>query len=153
MRQIFLQFFGILGVAAIAALMAKQFSTIPVEKEPICDPAKLKSGEICLATIQEIGISEVIWVDARSQDDWRKNGIRGSYWLSHEKFDVSLAEIAPRLIEGKPVVVYCNAIGCNTSIEIAERIKNYQLAKEVHALHGGWKTLLHAGLVKGNAEP
>lgn len=116
-----------------------------------CDPAKLADGEIC---IQDVPTDrEVVWVDARSRADWKRNGLEGSIlWNldSVEDANAMEAEAVTRIFNSPYVVVYCGDKGCGTSKKIAERIRELQLGAEVHVLHDGWQALKQAGMVESS---
>jgi rhodanese-related sulfurtransferase len=149
MLRITLQIFGFLVLSAAAGWISRSISG-PIKREIPCDVASLKPGEICLATIVEKWKSDVLWVDARSKAEWQRDGVPGSVWITHENFDESLSNAATQMLDGKPVIVYCSAVGCDTSKEVANRIRSYHIASELHALHGGWKALNQAGLIKSS---
>lgn len=134
------------GVAGIATWKIKGAPdrTVP------CEISQLKEGEICLSTVMAEWQNNVVWVDSRLRSDWEKDGLPGSLLITTangENFDQLLEQAVPSLAEGKNVVVYCSDVGCGTSLEIAKRIREFGLAPEVKALHGGWKALQQAGLI------
>jgi len=114
-----------------------------------CDPATLKPDEICL---QQISPDEpVLWVDARHRKDWEKNGVPGSaLWNldADEDMQAFEADIAMRIMETPQVIVYCGDENCGLSRQVADRIRSLQLGAEVSVLHGGWRALSEAGMVK-----
>jgi rhodanese-related sulfurtransferase len=134
------------GVAGLATWKVKGTPdrTIP------CEISQLKEGEICLSTVMSEWQNNVVWVDARLRSEWEVNGLPGSILLTTangENFDQLLEQAVPVLAEGKNVVIYCSDIGCGTSLEIAKRIREFGLAPEVRALHGGWQALQQAGMI------
>jgi rhodanese-related sulfurtransferase len=143
----------IVGISAVAALITRAIKP-PLKQAPpiVCDPATIAQDEICLNTVILDWKMDCIWIDARRRVDWEKDGIPGSLLLTTadgESFDQLLEQAFPTLAEKqKRVVVYCGDVGCGTSREIAKRLREYQLVPEVRALHGGWKALSQAGLVK-----
>ena len=144
------QMLTIAGLVAVAAIATWKIKGAPHREVP-CDPSTLIAHEVCLATVMQQWHNDVIWVDARRRSDWEKDGVPGSLFITNakeENFDELLALSAEKLSVGKTVVVYCTDVGCGTSLEVAKRIRDFQLAPEVHALHGGWKALEQAGLTK-----
>ena len=142
----------LIGISAIAAVITHSVRP-PVVVAPLaCDPATLAADEICLQTVIGEWGNDCVWIDARRRVDWEKDGMPGSLLLTTaegESFDQLLELAFPTLAEKqKRVVVYCSDVGCGTSREIAKRLRDYQLVPEVRALHGGWKALSEAGLVK-----
>ncbi len=144
------QLLVIAGLVVAATLATWLLMGTPDRSVP-CGPASLKAGEICLETVLKDWNNDVVWIDARRRVDWEKDGLKGSLLVTTadgDSFDKLLEQAFPRLSEGKKVVVYCSDIGCGTSLEIAKRIRDFQLVPDVRALHGGWKALQQAGLVK-----
>lgn len=144
--------YQVLAIAAVVAVAA--FATWKIKGTPdrtiTCDPATIKAEEICLATVIGDWKADVIWIDARRRSDWQKDGLPGSLLLTTadgENFDKLMEEAFPKLAEGKKVVVYCNDVGCGTSLEIAKRIRDFGLVPDVRALHGGWVALQQGGLL------
>jgi rhodanese-related sulfurtransferase len=104
---------------------------------PVCDPATLKPDEICFEQVP----GNVLWVDARSRDEWKKNGFPNSIlWNLDPKEDALKmeSEAAMKIAEAKLVVVYCSSEKCGTSRQIADRIKKLELGPEVRILFGGY---------------
>jgi rhodanese-related sulfurtransferase len=149
MRTLY-QMLAIAGLVALAAIATWQIKGPPLRKVP-CDPSKLIDHEVCLDTVMQQWHGDVVWVDARRRSDWEKDGVPGSLFITNakeENFDELLAQSVEKLAVGKKVIVYCTDIGCGTSLEVAKRIRDFQLVPEVKALHGGWKALDQAGLTK-----
>ena len=141
--------FVAIGIVSCLAAGGTYLVKGPPVRKLVCDPATLKSDEVCL---QQISLADkILWVDARSRKDWEKNGLPGSVLWSLEAGEDMQAfevEIATKLIEIPRVIVYCGSEACGLSREVAERIRNMQLGAEVSVLHGGWRALSEAGLVK-----
>lgn len=94
---------------------------------------------------------KVLWIDARSRKDWETNGIPGSLlWNldSKEDFQRFEEDAMQRLVEGPPVVVYCNEGNCGISLQVVERILKLGVTEDVYALHGGSGALRTAGMLK-----
>lgn len=151
-KRSFWQLSLLFGISAVAALITHAVHPIPRAVPLTCNPAALAADEICLQTVIDEWGGDCIWIDARRRVDWQKDGVPGSLLLTTaegESFDQLLEQAFPTLAEKqKRVVVYCSDIGCGTSREIAKRLRDYQLVPEVRALHGGWKALEQAGMVK-----
>lgn len=113
----------------------------PVEKPTlVCDPAKIRHNEICLADVKE----NALWIDARSRAEWKKNGLKGSVlWNMDPKEDPNTmeAEAAPHIATAEMVVIYCSSERCGTSREIADRIHKLGFGPEVKTLFGGWDAI------------
>jgi rhodanese-related sulfurtransferase len=145
-------------LAAISAFALIAAGTTWLVKGPplrklVCDPATLKSDEVCLQQIPEN--AEVVWVDARSRADWQKNGVPGSVlWNLDPSEDMRAfeAEVALRISEVPRVIVYCGDENCGVSRQVAERIHALGMGAEISVLHGGWRALSEAGRVR-NSNP
>ena len=115
--------------AAAILLLATAAATItwiiaPPADKGVCDPATLKEGEICLQDIPPD--KKVLWIDARSRSDWKKNGLPGSILWNYdegEDFNAMEAEAVMKIFETPYVVVYCADLGCATSTKIAQHIR------------------------------
>lgn len=142
----------VFGVAVLAAIGAWRLAgPAPRTEAPSCDPANLPPGEVCLDAVKED--PSVLWIDARTASEWRNNGLPGSLHLTTvggEDFEARIAEIASRLADAEKIVVYCGDLGCGVSKEVAGRLRDYGLARDARALHGGWSALNAAGMIKGS---
>ena len=140
---------AILVLAALAAAITWAIS--PPPDKGACDPATLKEGEICYQDIPTD--REVLWIDARSRSDWKKNGLPGSILWNYdesEDFNALEAEAVMKIFESPYVVVYCADLGCATSTKIAQHIRGLDaLNAEVHVLKGGWESLNAAQAITG----
>jgi rhodanese-related sulfurtransferase len=138
---------AIIGIiSAFAAVATYGIKGAPARKL-VCEPALLKSDEVCLQQI--FPSSKVLWVDARLRKDWQRNGMPGSVLWNLDPAEDLLAfeaEIALKILETPKVVVYCGDENCGVSRQVAERIRGLQLGAEVSVLHGGWRALNEAGL-------
>ena len=127
-------------------------------------PARLTNDEVKLTTVVNDWDGDVLWVDARKREEWKRNGLPGSVLInleSDEDFDSMIAEALPRINQAKRIVIYCGDSGCGTSHEVSKRLCGYGLGvkgdrtksdpaangPEIYVLYGGWDTLAKAGLV------
>ena len=123
----------------------------PPQRTLPCDPAKIAADEVCIEQIP--ADSAVLWVDARSRAEWRKNGLPGSVlWNLDPAEDLNAfeAETAMRIAETPRVIVYCGDENCGVSRQVAKRILEIGLTDDVKVLHGGWRALEAAGRVTGS---
>ena len=113
-------------------------------------PQRLADDEVELATVLGEWGGDVVWVDARKRVEWEKNGLPGSVLVNTdaaENFDTMVAEALPKLAPAERVVVYCATAGCDTSREVAKRLREYQIGPRCYALYGGLRSLIEAGLI------
>jgi rhodanese-related sulfurtransferase len=137
-------------IAAIALAAAGGTYVIkgPPQRALRCDPAAIKPDEVCLEQIP--ADAAVVWVDARSRSEWKKNGLPGSVlWNLDPAEDAAAmeAEVAMKIAGTPRAVVYCGDENCGVSRQVAERIRALGMGAEVSVLHGGWRALSEAGRV------
>lgn len=149
-----MNFFGQLASITAISLAAAGGTYLvkgPPERLLQCDPASLKSDEVCLESIPPD--ADVVWVDARPRKDWEESGVPGSVlWNLDPKEDMQVfeAEVAMKIAMNPRAIVYCGDESCGVSRQIADRIRTLGLGAEVSVLHGGWRALSEAGRVKGS---
>ncbi|MES2996382.1 MAG: rhodanese-like domain-containing protein [Verrucomicrobiota bacterium] len=145
------------GAAQALAILcvggAATWVTYLVRGEPrrlfFCDRAALKPGEVCLADVPRD--TRVIWVDARTREEWETNGLSGSLLWSLEgsedpkEFEAALAV---KLMEVPDVIVYCGGEDCSLSHQVAGKIRGIGMGANVRVLRGGWRALSEAGWIK-----
>jgi rhodanese-related sulfurtransferase len=133
---------ALISAVSLAAAGATYLTVGPPQRTVPCDPAALKPDEICIDSVPTG--DGVLWVDARSRGDWKKNGLPGSIlWNLDPAEDMRVfeADAAPQLLGSHTVVVYCSDENCGVSRQVAERIKALDLGPKVLVLHGGWRAL------------
>jgi rhodanese-related sulfurtransferase len=143
---------GVIGLVSVAAAGATYWIKGPPERGFVCDPASLKPGEVCLEQIPPD--AKILWVDARSRQDWEKSGVPGSVlWNLDPGEDMQAfeTEAAMRIMETPRVIVYCGDENCGLSRQVAERIKGLGLEAEISVLHGGWRALKEGGKIKDSS--
>lgn len=141
----------VLGCAVLGAVATWKLGG-PPSRSPACDAARIAPIEICWDTLRaEWPEGSFLWIDARSEAEWRRDGVPGSIHLTTAggaDFDGQLAAAGERMIGFRRAVVYCGSSGCGISKEVAKRITDYGLMPEARALHGGWEVLRQAGRIK-----
>lgn len=146
---------GLVSLVALGAAGATYLIAGPPARTFQCDPALLKPDELCLESVPDS--PDIVWVDARSRADWKKNGLGGSLlWNLDPSEDMQAFEAAAaeKIAISPQVVVYCGDENCGVSRQVAARIRALDLGAEVRVLHGGWRALKDAGRVKdSNPEP
>lgn len=141
----------VLGCAVLGAVATWKLGG-PPSRSPVCDPATIAPIEICWETLQaEWPEGSFLWIDARSEPEWRRDGVPGSIHLTTAggaDFDSQLLAVGERMVSFRKAVVYCGSSGCGVSKEVAKRITEYGVLPEARALHGGWEALRQAGRIK-----
>lgn len=143
----------IVGISCVAAAATFRILGPPDRRVP-CDARRLANpDEICLDRVTGEWRGKVLWVDARSRSDWKRDGLPGSLLFNidpAEDMNRMEAEAAQRISEAERVVVYCASESCGTSRQVAGRIRDMGLGPQVYVLHGGWQALRAAGMIKGS---
>jgi rhodanese-related sulfurtransferase len=82
----------------------------------------------------------VIWVDARSEEDYRLRHAPGAVFYDQGDPAGSMADILERWLDApSPIVVYCADEGCGTSRKIADELRQNLPEAEIYSLKGGWE--------------
>jgi rhodanese-related sulfurtransferase len=143
----------VLVVSSLAAVATWKIAGPPDRTvNVVCDPARIGPDEICLATVQAEW-RDVLWIDARPEAEWKKDGVPGSIHLTTVgggSFEEQLEVSFERLGSARRAVVYCGDVGCGISKEVVKRLREYGMPPEVKALHGGSAALQAAGLLKSS---
>lgn len=96
---------------------------------------ELEAGEIHLADAQALN---AIWVDARAVEEFEESHLPGALFFDESDWDVGLFELMNTwLIELRPIVIYCESEGCDTSKRIAKRLRQSLPKAEIYSLKGG----------------
>jgi rhodanese-related sulfurtransferase len=125
----------------------------PPDRSVACDPASITADEICLATVQAEW-KDFLWIDARPEAEWKKDGIPGSIHLTTVgggSFEDQIEASLERLGSAQRAIVYCGDTGCAISKEVVKRLREFGLVPEVRALHGGSAALKAAGMLKDSS--
>jgi Rhodanese-like domain. len=81
----------------------------------------------------------VMWIDARSEEEFAAGHVNGAMLLNAEQWDSLLPEVLNAWSPGKVVVVYCSKQTCGASLEIARRLHDEANLPDVFVLRGGWE--------------
>ena len=94
-----------------------------------------------LATIDQARAwgGDVIWVDARPDDEFASDHVPGAISLNEDRWNELLPEFLAAWSPGKKVVVYCSSLSCNASREVARRLRKEAQLPDVFVLEGGWE--------------
>ncbi|WP_395718616.1 rhodanese-like domain-containing protein [Prosthecobacter sp.] len=106
----------------------------------------LRDDEVSMQTIQERWKGDVLWIDARVQEQFDAGHVPGALLLNEQKFEEQLVGYLDTLqTNNKPIVVYCSAAKCDASRHVLERLKQLLPIENAFVLKGGWKAWQAAG--------
>jgi rhodanese-related sulfurtransferase len=100
-----------------------------------------QSDEVTLAAAMGWGKS-VIWVDARPDADFARGHIPGAIPLNEDRWDDLLPGLTDQWDTTRKVVVYCSSLSCQTSHDVARRLRDEDQMPNVFVLQGGWEAWL-----------
>lgn len=102
---------------------------------PWAEP-EIEAGEILLADAQSL---DVIWLDARSMEEFETDHIPGALYFNEGSWDSGLfALMEAWLGQPRPIVIYCGSASCGTSKRIADQLRVSLPEAEIYTLKGGW---------------
>ena len=81
----------------------------------------------------------VIWVDARPDDEFARDHVPGALSLNEDRWNELLPQFLTAWSPGKKIVVYCSAESCDLAREVAERLRKEAQVPDVFVLEGGWE--------------
>lgn len=86
----------------------------------------------------------VIWVDARPDEEFVREHIPGALPLNEDRWNDLIGAFLPTWSPEKKVVVYCSTQSCNLAMEVARRLRNQTQPpmQNVFVLQGGWEEWL-----------
>ncbi|MCB1089994.1 MAG: rhodanese-like domain-containing protein [Verrucomicrobiae bacterium] len=138
MRSLLLQILSLLAISAVVAVATAWWHP----RAPawyLTAPADDR-WDLAVAQVPSLG-PEVLWIDARKDEDFEKGHLDGAVSLNEENWGDRLFDLQDRLQEamGKPVVVYCDGSGCERSRHVAERLRELFGMEPVYVLKGDWR--------------
>jgi rhodanese-related sulfurtransferase len=81
----------------------------------------------------------VIWVDARPDEDFARDHVPGALSLNEDRWNELLPQFLAVWSPGKKIAVYCSSLSCNASREVARRLRKEAQIPDVFVLEGGWE--------------
>ena len=99
----------------------------------------LRNDEVSMEVIQQRWQGKVLWIDARIQEQYDAGHIPGAVLLNEQHFEEQLFGLLDTLqTNTKPIIIYCNAVKCDASRKILERLKQTLPIENAFVLKGGW---------------
>jgi len=97
-----------------------------------------QSDEVTLAAATAWGTS-VLWIDARPDADFARAHIPGAIPLNEDHWEDLLPGVIDQWDIKRKVVVYCSSLSCQTSRDVARRLREEVNLPNVFVLQGGWE--------------
>jgi rhodanese-related sulfurtransferase len=124
----------LLLLSAIAGVIASAFHP------ELCDgpTPPLAPHETSVTAARAWG-SGVLWIDARGDKPFAQGHIPGALSFDPADWEQRLVQLLEKWQPGVKVIVYCDAAGCDTSKQIAARLRDEVGLPDVYFLRGGWE--------------
>ncbi len=137
MKTLLLQVLALIFLSALAALVMYQWHPRAPALYAIHEP--LREDELTVDEVQKRWAGQVIWLDARTRDQFESQHIPGALILNEQEFDQQLLEILDTLqTTAKPVVIYCGGQKCEASRHVREKLMSVVALEACYVLKGGW---------------
>jgi rhodanese-related sulfurtransferase len=120
----------------------------PPDRSVPCVQAEMKADQVCLDTVMNEWMGDVLWVDARSAREFKKAHLPEAILIPEIDVEnqIAVQETMERIglagVEGKKLVVYCGTDACGSSELVAKKIRETGFHSEVFVLYGGWKAVI-----------
>ena len=121
----------------LAALFPAAVTSLVHPRRPPWSQEALSPGEERLNTVLGWG-SNVLWVDARSQNEYEAEHVPDAILLNPEGWDRLFPAFLDRWSPDRKIVVYCSSSSCELSHQIAARLQQSGVSP-VYILKGGWE--------------
>jgi rhodanese-related sulfurtransferase len=134
---------GAVGQALLLILLAvvPAIGEIVYFREKVSWQSRIPASQIVdLDLVRSWG--NVIWVDARPDNEYREDHIPGAVLLNEDRWNELLPQFLGQWTPGKKVVVYCSAKSCNLAGDVARRLRDEARLNDVFVLEGGWEEWL-----------
>ena len=121
----------------LAALIPTTFTAAFHPLRPPWSEETLLPGEALIQTVLAWG-RDVLWIDARSANEYEAEHVPGAILLNLEDWDQLFPGFLDQWNPNKKVVVYCSSTACELSHEVAGRLQVDGISP-VYVLKGGWE--------------
>jgi rhodanese-related sulfurtransferase len=93
-------------------------------------------------------LEQVIWVDSRAAELYAAAHLPQAIHLTFDDWDAGLGLLLLEWDPDRPVIVYCDGDGCESSRAVAARLRSELETDSVYWLRGGWPGLVQGGFVQ-----
>ncbi len=136
MRTLLRQSAGLLALAFLPALVEAFYL-----RDKVPWQSRVAESDFVDVTTARSWADNVLWVDARPQDEFDRDHVPGAISLNEDRWSEGLAQfLASQWSPEKKIVVYCSAASCNLADDVARRLREEaKLPNEIRILKGGWE--------------
>jgi rhodanese-related sulfurtransferase len=121
----------------LVALVPAGLTAVVHPRRPSWSKEELSPGEERLKTVLAWG-SNVLWVDARSQQEYDAEHVPGAILLNLEGWNSLFPRFLDQWSPEQRIVVYCSSTSCELSHEVAARLEKSGVSP-IYVLKGGWE--------------
>lgn len=103
--------------------------------------ARVAESEMVTVDVARSWGANVIWIDARPEDEFERAHIPGAILLNEDRWNALLSQfLLEQWSPEKKIVVYCSSQSCNLAGDVARRLREEaKLTNEIRVLKGGWE--------------
>ena len=136
--------FGILrqALALVALAFVPALGQAVYFRDKVSWQSPVPSSELVTVAQARAWDANAIWVDARPDEEFARDHVPGAVSLNEDRWNELLPQFLATWSPDKKVVVYCSSQSCNTSREVAKRLRDEAQLKNVFVLQGGWEEWL-----------
>jgi rhodanese-related sulfurtransferase len=111
-------------------------------REKISWRSRIPASEIVDLDLVRSWGGNVIWVDARPDNEYEQDHIPGALPVNEDRWNELLPPFLAQWSPEKKVVVYCSTKSCNLAGDVARRLRDEAQLQNVFVLEGGWEEWL-----------
>jgi len=113
----------------------------PVPQPPVVEGLRNIDLEEAYRLFRE---GRCVFVDARSEEEFREARVPGARLLTYDMFDESVSAFRDLIPRDTILITYCSAEGCGSSREVAELLQADGFT-DIRLFTGGWDEWKQAG--------
>lgn len=133
LRKLLSDCIALLLLAALPALLAGWLHP----KRPALSWTRPGVAEVSLREIESWS-GQILWVDARTEDVYRKQHVPGAISLNESGWEQQLPNFIEAWQPNLRIVVYCDSTACDASQAVALRLQRELKLTDIHVLKEGW---------------
>ena len=128
-----------LGVVCLLAIVPALLAAWLHPRRP---PAFADDGiaSLSVGEVSNLGPGQaVLWIDARPEAAFRAGHVPGALRLAEDDWETLLPHVVDAWSPSAFVIVYCDHVACDSSRQVAARLKRELPIERIHVLEGGWE--------------